>query len=537
MDRSLYDSVRERFEAHQRELLKPVDVSLVKDLPIFAGLPEKKREQIIADRIAKYLSIVEREDGELLLEEGAYNDSGYYILEGAVEVIVPTGIDKPAALKAPAAVVRGGAHVRPADAKPPRPEAAGMIGRADSTSGTIILGAMPAETGGLGRKILEKGEIFGEISALSRYQTTASVRATGHVKLLRMQLRGLKNLASYSKDFKKFLDQRYRERALGRNLKQLQLFSKVPDDAIAALKDRVDLLSFEPGEVIAVEGSPADCLYLVRGGYVKVCIRQGAAELALTYLRKGDCAGQVSLFLDEPWPFTLQALESVEVVKLSREDFKELLRAQPELEAELWAQTVQTLKDRGAAVRNPAASQQIQMAMDSGLIHGESVLLIDLATCTRCDECVRGCADTHDGIPRFVREGERQGRWLVPTACYQCTDPVCMIDCPTGAITREFNSLVVTINSPDHASRPCIGCEGCAKRCPWGNIVMVPPDDAVKAGEGEKKEAEKKGRATKCDLCYTREEGPACVQMCPHGSAVRIPFRDLAAVNALMKRR
>jgi Fe-S-cluster-containing hydrogenase component 2 len=47
---------------------------------------------------------------------------------------------------------------------------------------------------------------------------------------------------------------------------------------------------------------------------------------------------------------------------------------------------------------------------------------------------------------------------------------------------------------------------------------------------------EAKPQATKCDLCYTRKEGPACVQMCPHGSAVRVPFRDLGQVTALMKR-
>ena len=33
------------------------------------------------------------------------------------------------------------------------------------------------------------------------------------------------------------------------------------------------------------------------------------------------------------------------------------------------------------------------MAMDTGLIHGESVLMIDLNTCTRCDDCVRACED------------------------------------------------------------------------------------------------------------------------------------------------
>ena len=109
---------------------------------------------------------------------------------------------------------------------------------------------------------------------------------------------------------------------------------------------------------------------------------------------------------------------------------------------------LERLKQRGAVARNPVSSEYLQMAMDTGLIHGESVLLIDLSTCTRCDECVRGCADAHGGEPSFIREGERYRNWLIPTACYQCTDPVCMMDCPTGAITREVGTLEVTINEP-----------------------------------------------------------------------------------------
>ena len=107
--------------------------------------------------------------------------------------------------------------------------------------------------------------------------------------------------------------------------------------------------------------------------------------------------------------------------------------------------------------------------MDTGLIHGESVLLIDLETCTRCDDCVRACADTHGGTPRFIREGQKYRNWSITVACYQCTDPVCMIGCPTGAITRPIGTLEVTVNKDT-----CIGCHNCVRRCPWGNIIEVP---------------------------------------------------------------
>jgi Fe-S-cluster-containing hydrogenase component 2 len=97
------------------------------------------------------------------------------------------------------------------------------------------------------------------------------------------------------------------------------------------------------------------------------------------------------------------------------------------------------------------------------------------------------------------------------------------MDCPTGAITREVGTLEVTVTEAT-----CIGCHNCAKRCPWGNIIMV--ETGEKRDDGKAVEV-----ATKCDLCLTRPEGPACVQMCPHGSTVRISFKDLERVTATLK--
>jgi len=472
------------------------------------------------EKVGKYIHVVEYEAGDRILERGAYSDSAYVIISGAVEVL----LDEPAEGRAPR--VRGGAHLPPRARPAVDAEAKGMLGRGQGTSGTVILSA-PVDVMAGRRTILEPGELFGELSALSRYPVAASVRAETEVKLLRIQLRGLKTLMQTSKEFKKFLDTRYRERALGSHLKQLALFAKVEPAFIERLKDKVELVAFEQGQVIVAQGAPADAFYLVRGGYVKVGVRAGTSDLAITYLRKGDYAGAAALLLDETWPFTLQALESVELVKLGRADFQELLAKHPAVEEELWKESIARLKARGAVVRNPTSAEHNQMAMDTGLIHGESVLLIDLSTCTRCDECVRGCADAHGGVPRFVREGERYRNWLIPTSCYQCSDPVCMTDCPTGAITRESDSLIVTINDHDHATRPCIGCGNCAERCPWGNIIMVP--------YGTRPDGKLEEEATKCDLCQTRDEGPACVQMCPHGSSIRLSFREMEEVVRVLR--
>ncbi len=454
----------------------------------------------------------------MILREGDYSDSAFYVVRGAVEVVLTrAGAGSP---EKP--VVRGGAHAPGAQRPGARPESVGMMGRG-GTGGTVILSAFPAPIIPGKRTILETGEIFGEISALSRYPVSANVRAVSRVTLLQIRLRGLRTLAQTSKEFKAFLDTRYRERTLTQHLRNVSLFARADEAFLNRIKEKAELVAFEPGRVIAEEGAPADAFYLVRGGYVKVGVKAGAADLAITYLRKGDYAGEAGLLLDEAWPFTLQALEHVELVKLGREEWKAIVTTYPQLEDEMWKEMTERLKQRGAVSRNPSSSEYLQMAMDTGLIHGESVLLIDLSTCTRCDECVRGCSDAHEGVPRFIREGQKYRNWLVPTACYQCTDPVCMMECPTGAITRDVGTLEVTINDPT-----CIGCNNCAQRCPWGNILMIETGET--RTDGKPVEV-----ASKCDLCLTRPEGPACVQMCPHGSAVRVSFKDMDRVIATLK--
>lgn len=451
---------------------------------------------------------------------GEYGDAAFVILEGAAEVRL-TGLAAP---RHPTRVEDGGWRARLArllgrrqGAQPSAPEPAPPPPPPD---GTVILSdfnvtARPGYQARLG-----PGDVFGEVSALSRYPHAADVVAVTDMRCIVLPTPTLRRLQTGVDAFGEMIDRLYVERTLDVHLARVDLFAGLPFDVRKALRDGSELLSFAPSQEIAAQGEPCEDFYLVRGGYVRVAVRDGDAEIAVTYLRKGDYAGEIGLLLDEPWPMTLTALEHVELVRIGRDEFRRALAASPRVEEELWATVVQRLKDRGFAMRNPRAVESLSTAMDTGLVHGESVLLIDLNTCTKCDDCVRACEATHGGTPRFVREGPRVGHYSVPTACYHCTDPVCMIGCPTGAISRPLGTLQVVINADT-----CIGCHRCVNGCPWHNIVPVPYHSPT-LGEDIQ-------LATKCDLCYGRAEGPACVQMCPHGAAVRVDFKDPAVVREL----
>ena len=552
-----------------------ISVERLKALPLFAKLPDSTLNKLqLHVREERYPA------GALILRAGSYNTDAYYIVEGVVEIRMPAPANKIAAVRpAPSRAADAGLLARLAGmvgfARSGTPASPGSSSSAASDSSTIILSDIPIDLKASQRAVLEPGETFGESSAISRYPASTDVVAVGETVCVLISSYALTTLLfkqAALADFKKSVQARYKSRTLSTHLRQISVFADLSESVIARITERAELVEFDPEDLlrlkgdqredakrkvmagvrIAEQGTAGDALYLVVGGHVKVSVRAGNADLAVTYLRKGDFAGELCLLMDEPWPFSLSALEHVEMVKIARSDVEDIVAASPAAQRELWKSAVTRLKQRGFAMRNPQASRQLQMAMDTGLIHGESVLLIDLSTCTRCDDCVKGCADAHGGTPRFVREGMRHDKWNVIAACYQCTDPVCMVNCPTGAITRALGTLEVTIND-----QICVGCEACAKSCPWDNILMVPnqaPTDFIKNYSANKNRkvldptspeqnaefvaAPSKfiTNATKCDLCVGRAHGPACVQMCPHGSAVRVSFKDLETVTETLGR-
>jgi Fe-S-cluster-containing hydrogenase component 2 len=142
-------------------------------------------------------------------------------------------------------------------------------------------------------------------------------------------------------------------------------------------------------------------------------------------------------------------------------------------------------------------------------MQAQSLLLIDLDRCTRCDECTRACAASHDDVTRLIRDGLRYDKYLVPTSCRSCHDPLCMIGCPVGSIRRTGNLEIVIEDW-------CIGCGLCAKNCPYGNINMHAYGDAP-----QQEKAKPQTKAITCDLCADLPE-PSCVYACPHEAAHRV---------------
>ncbi|MEK6674574.1 MAG: cyclic nucleotide-binding domain-containing protein [Planctomycetota bacterium] len=374
---------------------------------------------------------------------------------------------------------------------------------------------------------LHEGELFGEMCCLNRAPRSATVRVTDDCTMIEM-LRNIFEVLQKNKAFKEQMDAVYRRRVLATHLRGLPLFSDLSETLLHELADRVELIEKEPGEIIFREGEPADSLYVIRVGTVKVSRKAPGGPRVLAYRARGEHIGEIGLLRNEPRMATCEALDHpvgegaakrrpgrVELVRVSRDEIERLLNEAPQLRERLEATAAERLRPESRpAVRTVSLLRQSD---ELGLLQGQKLMLIDLERCTRCDECVRACASTHaDGRTRLIREGERFGRYLVPSTCRQCLDPVCMIGCPVGSIHKGSTGEILIEDW-------CIGCEICAKQCPYDAINM----HERRAGDKNDAAVDVAQNAVVCDQCASLKDGiPSCVYACPHDAALRVDARQ-----------
>lgn len=478
---------------------EPVEVEDLKKLPFFQNV-----SGTFLDLNKNAVVLRRYQPGDIICREGEYGSTAFYILEGTASVYLSSPV----------------AHVQTEGG------ASGFFSKLTSKLARRTLSPL-AGPGGRSIPIdapvdlqlsnpvneLHAGDLFGEMTCMNRYPRSATVRATTACVMLEM-LKNVLEIVQRNKTLRAQIEDNYRRRALDDHLRTVPMFAGLSQDFIDGLRRKVELVRYAKGEVICRQNDLADSFYLVRIGFVKVTESHPGGELVLAYLGRGNYFGEIGLLRDGRRTATVTALDHVELVRIGGDDFQEMVQRFPEIRNSLDAVAQERLEQNRAKVAS-ASTVPLENFLAQGLMEAQSLLVIDLEKCTRCDNCVRACADAHDGITRLIREGLRFDKYLVATSCRQCRDPLCMIGCPVGSIRRQ-SSLEVIIEDW------CIGCGLCAKNCPYGNINLHPIEVLEQDPAGPSRQAAVvKQKATSCDLCRDHKE-PSCVYACPHDAAHRI---------------
>lgn len=152
-------------------------------------------------------------------------------------------------------------------------------------------------------------------------------------------------------------------------------------------------------------------------------------------------------------------------------------------------------------------------------------ILVDVTRCKGCNTCVGACARANDlvedpTLAPFTRgrlSGDRfttlvrlqKGR-TAKLQCMHCVEPSCAAACLVGALHKSPEGPVL------YDADKCIGCRYCMLACPFSIPQYQWNTD--------------RPFVRKCQMCYGRPGGPACVQACPHDALQYGERKDLLRV-------
>ncbi len=497
--------------------------------------------------------------GEVVLRKGAYGGDVYFRIAGELRIIVgaPDNFRLRGLYDAPKQVSDDAAGLlrRMAQAfKGLRPETR-TIGDGDASPGA-------ADLSGSRRLLLSKSDrelilaecettilpeadsaIVGEQATLAAGARLATIYAERDSVLLRMNWRGVRILFKGSATFREELKRKNTSaKVITSILRGFPALAGLDPDVLAELAAASMLETHgdrdwgaspkAAGELPVVrEGDHLNGLVLVSAGFGRVSRRFDAGEKTLGFLRRGDVFGvaeiKETLATDKPAVAsrTLHMVNHLQLLIIPLPAVRKHLGAD-NLPEDTGTQEAAALDE--ASLLFPS-SDVADYLISNRLINGKKAMVIDLNRCVNCDDCVRACAAVHGGNPRFVRAGPTYMNILTASACMHCTEPVCLTDCPTDAITRNEDSGNVLI---DEAK--CIGCGACAKLCPYDNIRLV----EIRDEQGERVIKADSGvpvvKATKCDYCEGLPAGPACARACPHDALKRMDMADQSALTKVL---
>jgi CRP-like cAMP-binding protein/thioredoxin reductase/Fe-S-cluster-containing hydrogenase component 2 len=362
------------------------------------------------------------------------------------------------------------------------------------------------------------GNFFGEMSLISGRRRTATAKAVGVTRVIEIPRKAMLRLLASAPKAKALMDQAFLLRAFGG-----YLFPGITEGLLGELVEKSTVEPIGKDAVVFKEGDPAEAFYLIRSGMMKIAKQSGDKEVVLAYLVAGNFFGEAALFSDADRTATVSAIFPSELVKLTKKDFNNFLAQHPELR-ELPLRKLEERRIAGLiAEATPGSGNILSDLIREEVVMGTQTLVIDEHRCVRCGNCVRSCEGVHkDGQARISLTGIKFYNLLAPNSCWQCENPMCMLDCPPDAIARDPRGEV-------YIKSNCIGCGNCERNCPYGNIFMVHKEPKktltgwIKSLFGKHhEEGPEQTFAVKCDLCRGISGGPACVRGCPTGAAIRL---------------
>lgn len=189
-------------------------------------------------------------------------------------------------------------------------------------------------------------------------------------------------------------------------LRRVSVFASLQDEHLEQLGARMVRRDVAKGELVTVEGQPAEGLYVVAVGHFKrFKISPSGHEQILKFLQPGESFGEVPLLDGGPDPATTEAMERGVLYVLPRSRFEALVQQSPDLARGLIQFLASRLRHFTALVEDLSFRHRTERVAKLVL---ERSAVGDLDHLTQSDMAA-AAGTAREVVGRALRELERRG--------------------------------------------------------------------------------------------------------------------------------
>jgi CRP-like cAMP-binding protein len=128
-------------------------------------------------------------------------------------------------------------------------------------------------------------------------------------------------------------------------LRQIDIFAEFSARELGTIAQKSQEVGFSKGEVIFLQGDPGDALYLVIGGKVRVIREDGGSKETIAILEERSCFGEMAILSDQTRTATIEAADSLTLLKIKKDDFRDLILQKPDMAFPIFRILIRRLQD------------------------------------------------------------------------------------------------------------------------------------------------------------------------------------------------
>ena len=203
------------------------------------------------------------------------------------------------------------------------------------------------------------------------------------------------------------------KKRLKATLVKVRHFESLPPEIQEAVAAEAVLCHFAAGQVIYLEGEPAEYIYILERGWVKATrMSRDGREQAMLFLQPVEIFGDIAVFTGITYPGTVTALEAVDAWLIPSATLMQLVKRYPELALAVIRKLSERVLHYIELVEDLSLRSVEARLANTLLLHAEEVdglLLVPRRAWTTFDEMAVRLGTVRDVLSRALRTLESEG--------------------------------------------------------------------------------------------------------------------------------